>query len=45
MKKGTQLLGCDKDLLEPAETDVALKIVQSLTVSSLFVVVQSLIGD
>ena len=38
-EEGTQLLGCDKDLLEPAETEVALKIVQSFTVSSVFVVV------
>ena len=38
-EEGTQLLGWDKDLLEPAATEVALKIVRLLTFSSLFVVV------
>ena len=31
-----QLLGCDKDWLEPAETKVASRTVQSLTFSSLY---------
>ena len=34
-EEGAQLLGCDRDLLEPAETKVALGIVWSLTFSSL----------
>ena len=35
-EEGAQLLGCDKDQLEPAETQVALRIVWSLTFSSLY---------
>ena len=34
--EGAQLLGCDKDWLELAETMVALRIVQSLTFNSLY---------
>ena len=35
-EEGAQLLGCDRDLLEPAETKVALGTVWSLTFSSLY---------